>query len=115
MARYTCSYRVKVPVGQLQPLLIEILEDCYFEVTYQASDYMMAREIPGKTAFAKLVTVEVLIDNTTATNDEVQVNLVVKNDELPLQIDNHCRQLCDLLQRAIAENNQWKLIENVAS
>ncbi|MCU0532322.1 MAG: hypothetical protein MUD14_00220 [Hydrococcus sp. Prado102] len=115
MARYTCSYRVKVSLDRLRPLLSEILQACYFDLTYQASDYMMARETPGKTPFSKLVTVEVLIDSTTATEDEVQVNLVVKNDELPLQKDNHCHQLFELLQEAIAQNQKWKLIENVTS
>jgi ABC-type uncharacterized transport system auxiliary subunit len=115
MARYTCSYRVKVSLEQLKPLLISILQACHFEIIYQAADYVMARETPGKTAFSKLVTVEVLIDSTTATKDEVQVNLVIKNDELPLQIDNHCHQLFALVQEAIAENQQWKLSENVTS
>jgi ribosome-associated translation inhibitor RaiA len=115
MSRYICSYRVKVAPGQLYPLLIEVLESCNFEITYEMHDYLMARENPGKTTFSKLVTVEVLVDSTTATEDEIQVNLVVKNDELPLQRDNHCHQLFALIQQAIAENQQWKLIENVSS
>jgi hypothetical protein len=35
----------------------------------------MAREIPGKTAFSKLVTVEVLIDKSTATQTESRLVL----------------------------------------
>lgn len=115
MARYTCSYRFKVDLEKLQPLMIETLQACHFEVIYQAVDYIMAREFLGQISFSKLVTVEVLIDSTTAIDDEVQVNLVVKNDELPLQLNNRCRQLFALIQQAIAENPQWKLIENVTS
>ncbi len=39
---------------------------------------MMAREIPGHVSFTKLVTVEVLIDRTTATATETHINLVFK-------------------------------------
>lgn len=113
MARYTCSYLVKVPLNQLQPLLSEILHSCNFDPIYHTMDYMMARETPGQVIFSKLVTVEVLIDSTTATQDEVKINLVVKNEELPLQFDNRCRQLFDRVQQAIAQNHQWQLVENI--
>ncbi len=113
MARYTCSYLVNNPLEQLQGLLSQTLRACNFEVIYHTPDYMMAKEIPGRTSFARLVAVEVLIDSTTATNNEVQINLVVKNDELPLQLDNHCRQLFDQVQTVIAKNHQWQLLENI--
>ncbi len=74
----------------------------------------MAREIPGRVAFAKLVTVEVLIDKSTATAQEVRMNFVIKNEELPLQVDNHCRQMFDMVQEAVAENRHWQLVESVA-
>jgi len=113
MARYICSYLVKVPSNELKPLLDEVLHHCQFEVIYQTLDYMMAREIPGKVNFSKLVTVEVLIDSTTAREKEVQVNLVVKNDELPLQTNNHCRQIFERLQQVLSEDHQWQLIAKV--
>ena len=112
MARYTCSYLVKLPIDQIQPSLKEILQSCNFDVLYQTGDYLMAREIPGEVAFTKLVRVEVLTDTTTATPEEVQVNFVVKNEELPLQLDNHCRQMFNLVTRAIANDNKWQLLEN---
>lgn len=71
----------------------------------------MAREVPGGMAFSKLVTVEVLIDRNLATEDEVRMNVVMKNEELPLHFDNHCRQMFDLLSEAIAENRYWQLLE----
>lgn len=113
MARYICSYLVNTPLAQLKPSLDEVLKFCNCEVIYHTIDYMMAREIPGKVLFSKLVTVEVLIDSTTATKNEVQVNLVVKNDELPLQTNNRCRQLFERLQTLLSEDQQWKLIASL--
>jgi len=60
----------------------------------------MAREIPGQVSYTKLVTVEVLIDKTTATETEHATNLVIKNEELPLQFDNHC-QMFELVNQGI--------------
>ncbi|MEY3826801.1 MAG: hypothetical protein RLZZ148_1618, partial [Cyanobacteriota bacterium] len=113
MARYICSYLVKVPLTELKPMLDEVLENCQFEVIYRTLDYIMGREIPGKVNFSKLVTVEVLIDSTTAREKEVQVNLVVKNDELPLQTNNHCSQIFERLQQILSEDHQWQLIAKV--
>ncbi len=67
MARYTCSFIVSVTIDYLQPLLVELLQDCEFDVQYYTADYIMAREIPGSVSFSKLVRVEVLIDKSTAT------------------------------------------------
>lgn len=115
MARYTCDFSVAIPLEQLQSCLIEILESCYLEIIYDTGEYMMAREVPNRAPFPKLVTVEVLIDRTKATAEEVRMNLVMKNEELPLQANNHCRQMFDLLQEAIVEYSQWELLDKVAS
>ena len=63
----------------------------------------MAREVPGKMPFAKLVVVEILIDKSTATETESKMSVVVKNEELPLQTDNHCRQLFIYVKEAIED------------
>jgi hypothetical protein len=114
MARYTCSFTVAVSLEYLQQSLIEVLQSCNFDIIYDTGDYLMAREIPGHVAFAKLVTVEVLIDKSTATAQEVRMSFVIKNEELPLQVDNHCRQMFDMVQEAVAENRHWQLVESVA-
>ncbi|MBD0363559.1 MAG: hypothetical protein ICV55_12440 [Coleofasciculus sp. C3-bin4] len=114
MARYTCSFTVAVSLDRLQQSLIEVLQSCNFDIIYDTGDYLMAREIPGRIAFAKLVTVEVLIDKSTATAQEVRMNFVIKNEELPLHLDNHCRQMFDMVQEAVAENRHWQLVESVA-
>lgn len=113
MARYTCSLTVAVSLDRLQESLTEVLKSCKFDIIYDTGDYLMAREIPGRVAFAKLVTVEVLIDRSTATAQEVRMNFVIKNEELPLQVDNHCRQMFDMVQEAVAQNRHWQLVESV--
>lgn len=114
MARYTCTFSVAIDLEQLQSSLKEILESCHLEIIYDTGEYIMAREITNRATFPKLVTAEVLIDRTTATPEEVRMNLVMKNEELPLQTDNHCRQMFDLIQEALVQYSQWELLEKVA-
>ncbi|MBW4643554.1 MAG: hypothetical protein KME23_11295 [Goleter apudmare HA4340-LM2] len=114
MARYTCSFIVSVPPEHLQGLMIELLQDCEFDVQYYTADYIMAREIPGNISFSKLVTVEVLIDKSTATDTETRMSIVVKNEELPLQLDNHCRQVFEFVKQTIEQSRHWHLIESLA-
>ena len=114
MARYTGMFLVAVPFERLRHLLIEILQSCNFDIIYDAGDYIMAREVPGGVPFGKLVTVEVLIDKTMATDKGIRMNFVLKNEELPLQVHNHCSQMFDAISDAIAGNEQWQLLEKVA-
>jgi hypothetical protein len=113
MARYTSLLTVAVPLQQLQEYLAETLKTCNLEVVYETGDYLMARESPGDVPFAKLVSVEVLIDRTTATDEKVRMKLVVKNEELPLQTRNHCQQMFELVHTAMASSRRWKLIEQL--
>ncbi len=114
MARYTCSFTLSIPFARLQPLQIELLQDCGLDVVYYTSDYIMAREVPGNVSFSKLVIVEILIDKSTATETETRMNMVIKNDELPLQFDNHCRQVFTYIKQAIEDCSHWHLIESFA-
>lgn len=114
MARYTCYFILAVPLDRLMPLVIDVMHSCNFDVIYKTNDYMMAREKVGKVSFSQLVTVEVLIDSTMATEKEVRMNIVVKNEELPLQIDNHCHRMFDVVYKAIVDNRNWQLVESVA-
>lgn len=115
MARYICSYTIAVSLEHLLPSLVEVLKSCDFEIIYDTGDYIMGREVPGHVAFSRLVTAEVLIDRSTATADEIKMNLVIKNEELPLQRDNHCWQMFDAVQKAIENHGQWKLLESASS
>ena len=113
MSRYVSCYLVTTSLEDFPSLVEGIFKACHFDVIYQRIEYILAREIPGQVSFSKLVTVEVLVDCTKATNTQVQVDLVVKNDELHLQVNNHCRQLFNKITDAIAESPQWHLLESV--
>jgi predicted MPP superfamily phosphohydrolase len=115
MARYTSLFTIAVSLDSLQRMLSDLLESCNLDIIYDTGDYLMAREVPGQVSFAKLVTVEVLIDRFPEKEEEVRMNFVVKNEELPLKTDNHCRQMFNQVNRAIVENHQWHLIESAAS
>jgi len=115
MARYTSLFTISVALDNLQWMLSDLLESCNLDIIYDTGDYLMAREVPGQVAFAKLVTVEVLIDRFPEKDEEVRMNFVVKNEELPLKTDNHCRQMFNQVNRAITENRHWHLIEGAAS
>lgn len=114
MARYTCSFIISVQMNDLQPLLVELLQDCNLDVQYYTADYIMAREIPGNVSFSKLVTVEALIDKSTATDTATRMSMVIKNDELPLQLQNHCQQMFEFIKQAIEDCRYWHLIESLA-
>jgi hypothetical protein len=113
MARYTCLITVGISSNNLQPFLNETLKSCSMDIIYDTGDYVMARETPGRVSFPKLVTVEVFVDKTIVTEEEVRMNFVIKNEELPLQVDNHCRQVFTQVSQAISHNKHWRLIETV--
>ena len=113
MARYTCSFTVALPADHLQQSLRDILESCNFEVVYDKADYIRGREFPGQVSFTKLAEVEFLIDKTTATETELNINVVMKNEELPLKLDNHCQQMFDRLTQAIASSSDFQLVKTV--
>lgn len=115
MARYTCSFTVASGNNSnLRQLIKDILLSCSLDVIYNQSEYIMAREIPGKVSLAKLVSVEVLIDGTTATESATKVSLVVKNEELPLQVANHCYQVFEQVNKAISLDRNWQSVESMA-
>jgi hypothetical protein len=110
MARYTCSVTVAVALANLYPNLTEILKSCDLEVLIFREDYVMAREKPGQVPFAKLATVEVLVDSTRSTMHAADFELVVKNEELPLQSHNHCNQIYKNILEQSAANPGWRLL-----
>lgn len=114
MARYTCSFIIAITIDHLQPLLVDLLQDCDLEIQYYTADYIIAREIPGNISFSKLVQVEVLIDKSRATETESRMSIVIKNDELPLQLDNHCWQMFEFVKQSIEKSRHWHLIESLA-
>ncbi|MBW4654927.1 MAG: hypothetical protein KME20_18075 [Kaiparowitsia implicata GSE-PSE-MK54-09C] len=114
MARYTSLFTVSTTLESFRDLLSNLLQSCHCDIIYDADDYMVAREIPGRVSYAKLVTVEVLIDKTYDYDQEVRMNVVVKNEELPLKRDNHCHHMFNLVNRAVEESRQWHPVESLA-
>jgi hypothetical protein len=90
-----------------------LFEACGMDVMYETDDYVMAREIPGQIIFTKLVTSEVSIDVRGTAPDLVKLSFLIKNEELPLNPNNHCRQIFDLLRVAIAHNYDWESVDNL--
>jgi hypothetical protein len=113
MARYTGFFIVAVPIERLRQLVIEILQSCNLDIIYDSGDYLMARELPGMVTLPKLVTVEVLIEKSYVSQLQIRMDLVIKNEELPLQSNNHCRQMFEMVSKLIITNRQWQLIESV--
>lgn len=114
MARYTGFFIVAVPMDRLRHSLIEILESCNLDIIYNTGDSLMARELPGQVSIPKLVTAEVLIEQNTSSDSEVRMNFVIKNEELPLKTNNHCRQMFELVTQSIMSNRNWRLLESMA-
>ena len=115
MSRYVCHFLVKFSSQNIRSVVSKLLETCRLELVYELDDYLKAREIPGQVSFSRLVTAEVLIDVTTATREAVKLSVVVKNEELPLNSNNHCRQIFDTLRLAIAHHHNWHPISSLQS
>ena len=106
MARYTNLFVSVLPVNNLRESLPDVLQSCGLHLVYQDRDYMMAKERPGMVSYSQLATVEVLLSSTEKTelvpqNSTATVNLVVKNEELPLKANNHCHKVFQLVNQDI--------------
>jgi hypothetical protein len=108
MARYSLL-TIATPAPDVHQVLIDLLKDCTLELIYDTGDYVMAREIPNSIPFAQLVTAEVLIDKTNATATELRMEFVIKNEELPLQSNNHCHQMHGQIKEKLSDKG-WKII-----
>jgi hypothetical protein len=113
MSRYICHFLVKLSPQTVRAQVKQLLESCRMETIYEIDDYVMAREIPGQVSYVKLVTAEVLIDITNATKHGLTLSFVVKNEELPLNSNNHCHQMFDRLRVAIEQNKEWQSITSL--
>lgn len=113
MARYTNLFKIAIPLPKLHDAIEAVLSSCDFNVLHNTNEYVMAKEVPGGVPFAKLVIVELLIDRTTATDEEISFKCVVKNEELPLQTNNHCHTKFDQVVEAFCNNDHWRVLENI--
>lgn len=101
MARYTNYLVTVLPTTSLQRSLATVLETCGLNLIYQAPDYLVAKEKPGNVSYTKLATVEVMISASPEARTKSTVNLVVKNEELPLKSNNHCQQIFEQVNEAL--------------
>ncbi|MEO1403147.1 MAG: hypothetical protein AAFV72_18120 [Cyanobacteria bacterium J06635_1] len=101
MARYTNFLMTVAPANSLRQSLASVLEACGLNLIYEASDYIMAKEKPGNVSYSQLATVEVLINTAVVSESSSTINLVVKNEELPLKNNNHCQQVFEQVNEAI--------------
>jgi len=103
MARYTNLFSIAMSVSSLRDSLASTLRSCNLTLVYEATDYLVAKEKPGKVSVSQLATVEVLITPPTSRDTQAKVNLVVRNEELPLSMNNHCQRVFDAVNHAIAQ------------
>ncbi|MEY3298823.1 MAG: hypothetical protein RLZZ597_2083 [Cyanobacteriota bacterium] len=103
MARYTHFLTLSEPETpqSLGASIVKTLEDCGLSMVYVNDDYFVAKEKPGQVALAQLTTIEVMINQPTTMAENTRVNLVVKNEELPLQRNNHCQRVFETVSQAI--------------
>ncbi|NJM99011.1 MAG: hypothetical protein HC800_19350 [Phormidesmis sp. RL_2_1] len=89
--------------------LVSALETCDLNLIYQDPVCIVAKEKPGRVSFSQLATIEILISPPTIQNGGSKIDLVVKNEELPLRTQNHCHEIFDQVNQAISEANAESL------
>lgn len=105
MARYTNFFMTSAPKEKVHQGLVTALEGCGLDLVYQDPVYIVAKEKPGQVSFAQLTTVEILLNPPTIELGGAKIDLVVKNEELPLRQQNHCREVFTQVTQAISEAN----------
>ncbi len=101
MARYTNLLTVPKSIPSLRDSIADSLKSCGLSLVYETGDYLVAKEQPGQVSFSQLATIEVLINPPTSSVEAAKVNLVVRNEELPLHRDNHCQRVFETVNDAI--------------
>ncbi|MEB3289744.1 MAG: hypothetical protein VKI82_07505 [Leptolyngbya sp.] len=103
MARYTHLLTLSEPTmaSDLEDSIVRTLEGCGLSMVYANKDYFVAKEKPGQVTFSQLTTIEVMVTLPNAMADTAKINLVVKNEELPLQRNNHCQRMFEIVSQAM--------------
>lgn len=101
MARYTNSLPVPDSTSRLRDAIVSSLQAFGLNMVYENGDYLVAKEKPGRVSLSQLTTIEVLINPPTVTAGSAHVDLVVKNEELPLRRNNHCEQVFSAINQAL--------------
>ncbi|WP_026072884.1 hypothetical protein [Nodosilinea nodulosa] len=101
MARYTNSLPVPEATSRLRDSIVSSLQAFGLNMVYENGDYLVAKEQPGQVSLSQLTTIEVLINPPTVAAGSGCVDLVVKNEELPLKRNNHCEQVFSAVNEAL--------------
>ena len=86
---------------RLRDSLVNTLKSCDLNMVYETTDYIVAKEKPGNVSLTQLATIELLINPPISGEAQAKVNLVVKNEELPLSRNNHCQRVFEVINDAI--------------
>lgn len=103
MARYTNFFMTGASSEEINHALVGALEACNLDLVYQDPVCIVAKEKAGKVPFAQLATIELLISPPTVESGGSKIDLVVKNEELPLRTQNHCKEVFSQVNQAITE------------
>ena len=109
MARYTNFFTTGFSQEDLNPVLVNVLEACDLNLIYQDPVCIVAKEKPGQVSLSQLATIELLISPPLSKSRGAKVDLVVKNEELPLRTQNHCREIFTQVNQAISEANSQSM------
>jgi hypothetical protein len=113
MARYTCLFSFSQPSDQVLGQLEPALATCGLNIVHKTPDYLLARERPGNVAYPRMVTVELVVDRTDEARNRARLNLIVKNEELALKQDNHCRQMSERIGQSLQDSGLLELLSSV--
>ena len=108
MARYTNFFMTSSSQEEVRQMLVSAIEACNLNLIHNDPVCIVAKERPGKVAFAQLATIEILISPPTMGQGGAKIDLVVKNEELPLRTQNHCKEVFTEIEQAIAAANEAK-------
>jgi hypothetical protein len=108
MARYTNFFMTASSQEAISQALVSALEACDLNLIYQDPVCIVAKERPGQVSFTQLATIELLISPPTLESGGSKIDLVVKNEELPLRSQNHCREVFTQVNQAITDANEQK-------
>jgi hypothetical protein len=110
MARYTNLFTASASTQDLRRSVVRVFQACNLNLVYEATDYLVAKEKPGQVTYSQLATVEVLINSLPNEESSAHVNLVVKNEELPLKTNNHCHRVFKLVNQTIVDTQNWQSV-----
>ncbi|MEM1425241.1 MAG: hypothetical protein AAGF75_01620 [Cyanobacteria bacterium P01_H01_bin.130] len=113
MARYTCTFAISCSQEQITEWLPQILQVCDLSIVYSGEDYILAKERPGQVTFTELVSVEVLVENQSLESAGINLNMIIRNEELPLKANNHCRDMSEKISDAVRSHHEIRTLSYV--